>query len=182
MNEIFDSDRVDEIYSLRDKERSVAIAENRPTNYSVVRPELLDRLYANMYYQRLQEPNEKLWRFQILHSREVSGARRNSDRKMDLEFLTPMEDSNGHIMENDFDLVFAATGYTRDGHTQLLDPIKHLIEGGFNSVERDYRLKLKHGAANSDCGIWLQGCCESSHGVSLSAISVAFLSYFCLCG
>ncbi len=71
VNEIFDPDRVNEIYALEDHERGLTIAENRPTNYSVVRPELLDRLYEKMYHQQLREPNKDRWKHQIQGSREL---------------------------------------------------------------------------------------------------------------
>ncbi len=167
VNEIFDPDRVDEIYALKDNERSMVIAENRPTNYSVVRSELLDRLYERMYHQRLHEPDVDRWKLQIKGSRELCDVKETGGGKVELHFITPKNNSSSQIIEYGFDFVFAATGYTRNVHVQLLEPIRHLVEDSFSDVERDYRIRLKQGLVNSDCGIWLQGCCEASHGVSL---------------
>ena len=143
----------------------MVIAENRPTNYSVVRSELLDRLYEKMYHQRLHEPDENHWPFQIQHSRELCYTSETAEEKIDLQFTTRRNSKNSQIVETGFDLVFAATGYTRNKHMQLLEEVEDLLEDTFNSVERDYRLRLKSGAVDPECGIWLQGCCEASHGV-----------------
>ncbi len=166
VNEIFNPDRVDEIYALEDGERQTIIAENWPTNYSVVRPELLDRLYEKMYHQRLREPDQDQWPFQIKPSRELWHASETSDGRIMLHFSSPKNNDHSQITESGFDLVFAATGYTRNAHAQLLEPVKPLLEYTFSSVERDYRLKLKQDLVAPECGIWLQGCCEASHGVS----------------
>ena len=166
INEIFDPDRVDDFYALGDNERSETLAEHRPTNYSVVRPELLARLYDIMYHQRLRERDSNQWAFQIQGSRELCDATHTKDGKVTLRFTVPKSSNKTEIVDSGFDLVLVATGYTRNEHARLLAPVGQLIEGSFNSVERGYRLKLKQGAVDSDCGIWLQGCCEASHGVS----------------
>jgi len=168
VNEIFDPDRVDEIYALEDSERYKTIAENRPTNYSVVRPELLDRLYEDMYHQLLRDPDREKWPYQIQGSRELCGATQTKDGKVTLRFVAPKSSDTSEIVESGFDLVLVGTGYTRNVHARILKPVRHLIEDSFNSVHRDYRLKFKEGAVDSNCGIWLQGCCEASHGVSHS--------------
>ena len=72
----------------------------------------------------------------------------------------------------DIDLVIVGTGYTRDAHEDLLKPIAHLAACGLSDVERNYRLKMRPGAVDKDCGIWLQGCCEASHGLSDSLLSI----------
>lgn len=166
MNEIFNPDQVDEIFGLNDIERRKAISENRPTNYSVVRPELLNHLYEAMYLQRLREPDSQKWSFQIQGSRELCGATQMGDEKVTLSFSKTRSNDKRETVEPGFDLVFVGTGYTRQAHAEILQPIQHLLEDTYSSVERDYRLKLKKGVVGPDCGIWLQGCCETSHGVS----------------
>ena len=166
VNEIFDPDRVDEIYALEDAERYRTLAENWSTNYGVVRPELLDRLYETMYHQRLHDPDKEKWSFQIQGSRELCNAAQTVDGKVSLSFVAPKSSDKREIIESGFDLVLVGTGYTRDAHVRILEPVRHLLEDSFSSVDREYRLKLKQGAVDSDCGIWLQGCCEASHGVS----------------
>lgn len=36
------------------------------------------------------------------------------------------------------------------------------------SVSRDYRVQFTDNAVAQDSGVWLQGCCEGTHGVSLN--------------
>ena len=177
VNEIFDPDRVDEIYALSNDERYQTLAEYRSTNYSVVRPELLTRLYEIMYHQRLREANKYQWPFQIQGSRELCDATQTEDEKVTLRFAAPKSGNSSQIVESGFDLVLVGTGYARNAHTRLLEPVQNLIEDFFSSVERDYRLKLKEDVVDSDCGIWLQGCCEASHGVS--HLRNPFLSLCC---
>ena len=119
-----------------------------------------------MYHQRLRDPDKGKWPFQIQGSRELCEATETEDGKVTLHFIAPKRSESSETVESGFDLVFVGTGYTRNVHAQILQSIQYLIEDSFSSVERDYRLKLKQGAVDSDCGIWLQGCCEASHGVS----------------
>lgn len=65
-----------------------------------------------------------------------------------------------------FDAVIVATGYVRNFHETLLKPAKGVIKGDSCTVGRDYRIKFREGTVAEDSGVWLQGCCESSHGVS----------------
>ena len=60
-----------------------------------------------------------------------------------------------------------ATGYHRDGHRRLLSPLSPWIADG--PVERHYRLPLSRAC---DVNVFLQGCCEETHGISDSLLSV----------
>jgi L-ornithine N5-oxygenase len=73
----------------------------------------------------------------------------------------------------DVDAVFVATGYHRDLHETLLKDARHLMPGGDLkdarwSVSRDYRVCFENKRVAEDAGVWLQGCCERTHGVSFS--------------
>ncbi|ODA80918.1 hypothetical protein RJ55_03878 [Drechmeria coniospora] len=93
------------------------------------------------------------------------------------------------------DLVIAATGYQRDGHVEMLrgtwDMLPkskgHGLEfgkgiSGWNveteqgerkmAVGRDYKVKFSPGTVADRSGIWLQGCCEGTHGLSDTLLSV----------
>jgi L-ornithine N5-oxygenase len=186
VNEIFDACRVDEFYHMSPSARLATVADNRATNYSVVRPELLDRLYEAMYHQRLYEPDSSKWQHQIIGNRELAGAEETRDGKLTLTLLDKInaaevkdgkDGHNGHVegakgstyQVDDVDLVITGTGYVRNAHETLLKPLSGLFVGGPSDVDRDYRLRL-NGRADG-CGIWLQGCCEQSHGVSYHAFS-----------
>ena len=45
---------------------------------------------------------------------------------------------------------------------------------GMSDVDREYRLRFREGVCDEDegCGIWLQGLCEGSHGLSDSLLSI----------
>lgn len=87
------------------------------------------------------------------------------------------------------DLVIAATGYQRNAHVDMLRGAWDLLPKarpgvtefkkgitGWNveteegerkmAVGRDYRVKFAPGAVADEAGVWLQGCCEGTHGVS----------------
>lgn len=88
----------------------------------------------------------------------------------------------------DVDLVVAATGYRRTAHIDILKDAWKLLpkvqdgvaeskprsdqwsvetDGGRRVMEvgRDYKVKFNPGTVASESGIWLQGCCEGTHGV-----------------
>lgn len=70
-----------------------------------------------------------------------------------------------------FDLVILATGYHRDPFKGILRDLQPLLlhsqedKEAFH-VQRNYRVVCQPGAVCRDAGLWLQGCCESTHGVS----------------
>lgn len=92
--------------------------------------------------------------------------------------------------ELDVDLIVAATGYRRMAHIDMLKDawslLPELEDGAAESktradrwsietdsgasrvmeVGRDYKVKFNKGAVSPESGIWLQGCCEGTHGVS----------------
>ena len=164
VNEVFDPEKVDEFYNFLPTARKETLIKNRSTNYGVVRPELLDRLYENMYYQRLRESDEEKWRYKIIPRRLVHGFEKEEDEKLRLQMQNTIDGKISSTVEC-FDLVIVATGYTRNFHEALLEPTRQLLETGNFDVGRDYRVKYQKHAVSQDCGIWLQGCCEDSHGV-----------------
>jgi L-ornithine N5-oxygenase len=93
----------------------------------------------------------------------------------------------------DVDLVICATGYKRTAHIDMLKDAWHLLpeaaagESGVlrkdrwlvettskaekpstrvMEVGRDYGVRFSPGAVATGSGVWLQGCCEATHGVS----------------
>ncbi|KAK4236563.1 L-lysine 6-monooxygenase (NADPH-requiring)-domain-containing protein [Achaetomium macrosporum] len=106
-----------------------------------------------------------------------------------------------HLEEEslDVDLIICATGYKRTAHVDMLRDTWHLlpevdatgesgnqrgdrwlVETGKNDttstrvmeVGRDYGIKFSKGAVAPGSGIWLQGCCEATHGLSDTLLSV----------
>ena len=96
------------------------------------------------------------------------------------------------------DLVIAATGYQRMAHVDMLkdaydllpkasplpagkSPLRKGIAGWdvetdqgqrTLAVGRNYQVNFKPGAVADGSGVWLQGCCEGTHGLSDTLLSV----------
>lgn len=108
---------------------------------------------------------------------------------------------NGEVGEEvlDVDLVVAATGYRRTAHVDMLKDAWTLLpevqdgaaedkprsdqwsvqtkagERRVMEVSRDYKVKFAQGAVAPGSGVWLQGCCEGTHGVSSYLLSSSFV-------
>ena len=172
VNEIFDPDRVDRIYNQNPSERAAAIALDRGTNYGVVRLELLEHLYEKLYMQNLRSLDESNWSARILANCTVLSASQSADFKVILKLGL----CKGNVTteeELEVDYVFTATGYRRNAHEKMLSDLlpllsKPLTSSGKLPVLRDYRVQYDESKIDvSQAGIWLQGCNEDTHGVSL---------------
>lgn len=59
----------------------------------------------------------------------------------------------------------------------MLRPAEHLRPRGNDPVERwnvsrDYRVQFEPGTVSDDAGVWLQGCNETTHGLSDVLLSI----------
>lgn len=175
MNEIFDPASVDEFYSLDTNHRKQSLKKNKATNYSVVRLPLIEGIYEKMYRQRLLKPNPQDWSLSLFHNSEVSGAKlAESGNGLNLQLRNTITGEEKTTKEN-YDLVVVATGYQRKPFAGILKDLKPLLLSGSDEsqyqVQRNYRLLFRPGSVVRDAAIWLQGSCETSHGVSLSYLS-----------
>lgn len=166
VNEIFDPLRVDPFFNQTAEQRTAMNIHNRLTNYGVVRLELLEHIYETMYMQRVTQPDEERWQHRILNSSNIVAVDANSNNGMRLQI-----ERNGHLAPHDFDAVVLATGYARDAYEDFLAPARYLMPGGDApnkawEVERDYSVIFEKNAVAPDAGVFLQGCCEGTHGVS----------------
>lgn len=158
VNEIFNPSFIDQIYRQSAERRADLLEEFRNTNYAVVDLELIERVYQIFYLQKLRGER----RHELLTRREIVEARSDDqDVRLTLRDLT-----DGSLQEQGFDAVVLATGYRRDQHIELLDGLGNHLEG--LEPDRNYRLRLR----DSDARIYLQGCCELSHGLSDTLLSV----------
>lgn len=105
------------------------------------------------------------------------------------------EELGGEIENLDVDLIVCATGYKRNAHLDMLKDAWHLLpeapekETGMGDkwhvdlanlgkssasskrvleVGRDYGVRFEKDTVAPGSGVWLQGCCEGTHGVSLT--------------
>jgi L-ornithine N5-monooxygenase len=177
VNEIFDPDKVDDIYSQDSNTRADGIALDKATNYGVVRLELLEEIYSAMYSYRIRYKSEKDWPHQILNHRAVTGM---SDRKGGVQLHvrndTGLYTAKGISPDEslDVDLVVVASGYQRNAHEDMLRGLEEMKLGqtaGWD-VNRDYSVKFAEGAVAKDAGVWLQGCNEATHGLSDTLLSI----------
>ncbi|KAL6712888.1 hypothetical protein ACLMJK_009600 [Lecanora helva] len=171
VNEIFDPERVDKFYDLPIGAQSDTLQRNKATNYGVVRGELLDRLYESMYHQRLHEPDESKWQYRIMPYSEIVGHEQQSSGQLRLRMRNTL-DGTINLSKSAFDVVIVGTGYSRNAHETMLGPTKSLLETGKYDIGRNYKVKYHKDAVQPDCAVWLQGCCQDSHGLSDTLLSI----------
>lgn len=201
VNSIFNPEYIDALFPKSAKDRSSFLADARATNYGVVRLELIEELYERMYGQRRDiGADETKWPHRVMGGREITSIETSGDKVhvklhklRDGVVSATSEPSDEEIFEAD--LVIAATGYQRNAHVEMLkttwDMLPKASPGsvefskgvtGWNvstddgerkmAVGRDYRVKYAADKVADDSGIWLQGCCEGTHGLSDTLLSV----------
>jgi L-ornithine N5-oxygenase len=188
VNEIFDPDRVDGIYSQADELRAAALARDRATNYSVVRLELLEHLYQRLYTQRVQTPAVEDWKLSIKTNRQVEQTEALANGRLRLKLRAVFDDASQGREAEDLavDAVFVATGYLRNAHEDILLDAQHLLKNFPDCcqdrlrfpVRRDYKVDFDATKVGETAGVWLQGCNEDTHGVGADP-SVASASADC---
>jgi len=190
VNEIFNPSRVTPTYAQDPLLRAATILEDRGTNYGVVRLDLLERIYETLYTQRIRYGNdaaaEAEWPHRILPHRHVAAVEESLEMPEGVRLIirnsSPQFDAGalpGEYWQEvmDVDAVFVATGYKRNAHEELLHDARGLRRGGERDdakweVARDYRVLFEEGKVSDGAGIWLQGCCESTHGLSDTLLSI----------
>jgi L-ornithine N5-oxygenase len=174
VNEIFNPERVDKFYEMSAEERKKRIAIEKATNYSVVRLELIESIYNDMYLQRVENPDETQWQQRILPETKVARIEHhNASSRMRIHVKSVNNESESKEVL-DVDALMVATGYLRDAHEGLLENVRSLRPSGASSWNpgRDYRVSLDGAKVSAQAGIWLQGCNEKTHGLSDSLLSV----------
>ncbi|ETI26199.1 hypothetical protein G647_02976 [Cladophialophora carrionii CBS 160.54] len=175
VNEVFNPEAVDAFYEQPENFRSANLKKNKATNYSVVRLELLEKLYDDLYLQSIKQPDKSRWQHQILPLREISDVVDNgSNKRVDLELrnLDPLRKDRREVLS--FDAVIVATGYRRDAHVEMLRNCQSINANpaGRWQAGRDYGLELDRERVEGATGIWLQGCNEETHGLSDTLLSI----------
>lgn len=181
VNETFDPDHVDDVFDTAEDIRGVDLQNDKSTNYGVVRLELLEAIYHNLYLQRIRHSNPQDWPHRILPYREVISVDEAADSlTVQIKNLEPLHrrGKGTSVMESmTADAVIAATGYERNIHQDLLTNAEYLVrnDGGTQKrwqVRRDYSVIFEPRAVSSDAGVWLQGSNESTHGLSDTLLSI----------
>jgi L-ornithine N5-monooxygenase len=170
VNEIFDPASVDEFYSLDSAHRKQSLKKNKATNYSVVRLPLIEHIYEKIYRQRLLKPDPRDWTLSLYNNSELFGAKKSeSGNALNLQVKNTITGET-KTTEQAYDLVVLATGYQRKPFAGILKDLKPLLlsasEDNGSLVQRNYRLLFRPGSVVRDAAIWMQGSCETTHGVS----------------
>lgn len=159
VNEIFNADFIDFVYSRPDQERAALLDEFWHTNYAAPDLALIEKIFDVFYQQRVTG----IERHRFLRRHEVMSARASEEGiHMTLVDMNAQRESSVT-----YDAVVLATGYARDRHKTLLAPIAPWLDDF--KVDRQYRLRSH---ANFLPSVFLQGACESSHGLSDTLLSV----------
>ncbi|KAK9382715.1 L-lysine 6-monooxygenase (NADPH-requiring)-domain-containing protein [Kockiozyma suomiensis] len=177
VNEIFNPSAVDAIYSLPQAIRQRLICEDKDTNYGVVRAQLIEKLYEELYSQKLPGHRKRLT---LLSSRTLKEASISDNGSVSLSLSNSIsgehtEAINESSERKEYDYLIAATGYDRTFENEsLLSGLKKYMntsnENYASFVTREYRLKLDERLVTA--GVWIQGLCEDTHGLSDSLLSI----------
>lgn len=174
---------MDDVYSQDPDIRADGLAFDRSTNYGVVRLELLEEIYSTLYSYRIQYPQESDWPQQILSHRTVTSMDEHQSEDGPGVKLHIQNDCGSYRAHEgcrkeflDVDLVVVASGYNRNAHEDMLQSLNHLKPTKDRSthwkVNRDYSIDFEKGSVANDAGIWLQGCNETTHGLSDTLLSI----------
>ncbi|MBC3949249.1 lysine N(6)-hydroxylase/L-ornithine N(5)-oxygenase family protein [Pseudomonas folii] len=159
VNEVFSPESTDLMFSQNGQQREQMIREYHSTNYSVVDIDLIERIYGVLYRQKVSG----IARHAFRNLTSVQSARATANGiEVALGNL-----ANGESSVQTYDAVVLATGYERQLHRHLLEPLSEYL-GDFE-VNRDYRIKTD---SRCKASIYMQGFCESSHGLSDTLLSV----------
>lgn len=165
VNEIFDSKFVDFMHSTPLDAQEQILTEHSDTNYSVVDADLIRQLYK-IYYEEKVVGHHRL-RFRNLSTvTEINEV----DEKAKIDSIgisSPLAESIY------VDAVVLATGYTYPNPPRVLDSLKNYLQinesTGNAFVNRHYRVSTD---SRLKAGIYVQGCNESTHGLSDTLLSI----------
>ncbi|MFE0677935.1 lysine N(6)-hydroxylase/L-ornithine N(5)-oxygenase family protein [Streptomyces sp. NPDC058867] len=163
-NRIFDPAAVDDFYTAPEEIKQSLLDYHGNTNYSVVDPDLIRRLYETVYQEKLAGTE----RLRMLNTTALHGVEALSEgvRVVLRRLLTP----ETHTL--DCDAVVLATGYQPADPRELLGPLADecLTDGqGRLRIDRDHRIAT---TPRIRSGIYVQGAAtQHSHGITSSLLS-----------
>jgi L-ornithine N5-oxygenase len=164
VNEIFSPEFTDVVFAQSEDGRRSLIERFRDTNYAVVDRPLIEQIYEMLYLQKVSDET----RHRLLANTAIENTARRANGEIE---LTMRDVLTGHARAERFDALVLATGYRRDTHLALLDDLAPHLDDALaqRNVGRDYRLVTP---SKFKARIYLQGCCEDSHGLSDTLLSV----------
>ena len=159
VNEIFNIEFTDYMYSRSPEERVRLLDEFRHTNYAAPDIDQIENIFKILYTQKVTS----IPRHNLLNSNETREAFATSDGIR----LQLLDRDTKQLREKDYDAVILATGYRRTHHKALLAPLINYLPN--LTANRHYRLES---APNFKPAIFIQGACETTHGISDTLLSI----------
>ncbi|WP_432973696.1 lysine N(6)-hydroxylase/L-ornithine N(5)-oxygenase family protein [Dactylosporangium sp. CA-233914] len=162
-NRIFDPAAVDDYFVAPGPVKQRLLDYHRNTNYSVVDLDLIEELYRRSYQEKVHGVERLRWfnLSQITDIEETADGTRVAVHSL----------STGETTTLDADVVVYATGYRPADPTRLVhDADRFCLRDpqGRLRVARDYRVET---TTAMECGIYLQGGTEHTHGLTSSLLS-----------
>jgi len=163
-NQVFFPSMTDFVYDLPDGKRQQVVDSFRDVNYAVVDAPLIQKIYRHLYDERVAgKKRGRLMPYVQLESIETEG------ETVRARFRHLIEE---RPVEIECDGMVVATGFRweKEKHP-LLEGLAPHFESGADGyrVRRDYRIE---GRSGFDAGVYLQGYCESTHGISETVLSL----------
>lgn len=163
-NQIFFPQMVDFYYDLPEEKRRAFFASLKDVNYAVVDHDLIHKIYSALYREKAAgRARARILPFLDLKSLEE----RQSGVAAKFEHLM-----HGGQVVLEADAVVLGTGYAWAKEHPLLDEIARFLErddSGAYRIQRDYRVGAGGGLR---AGVYLQGYCEATHGISETVLSL----------
>jgi lysine N6-hydroxylase/L-ornithine N5-oxygenase len=159
VNEIFNIEFTDYMYSRSPEERIRLLNEFRHTNYAAPDIDQIENIFKILYSQKVTSTP----RHNLLTSHETQDVRA-TDTGIRLQL---MDLDTKQLQEKEYDAVILATGYLRTHHKALLAPLANYLPGFV--ANRHYRLDS---TPNFKPAIFIQGACETTHGISDTLLSI----------
>lgn len=161
-NQVFDPAAVDEYYHGSSRSKDAIWQYHKNTNYSVVDDEVIRGLYQRAYDDEVSK-RERLDFVNL--ARVVDVKRVAGDTRVTVHSLA----TDGSY-DLDVDVLICATGYDPMEPADVLGELSEYCvrdADGRYRLDRDYRLVTP----DLDCGIYLQGGTEHTHGLTSSLLS-----------
>ncbi len=159
VNEIFNIEFTDYMFSRTPEERERLLKEFHHTNYAAPDIDQIENIFRILYNQKVTGiSRHSVITNHITHEVETS----EYGIRLQLADLETQQ-----IQERDYDAIILATGYLRTHHQTILAPLATYLPNF--SVTRHYRIES---TPNFKPAIFVQGASETTHGISDSLLSV----------
>lgn len=126
------------------------------TSSGIVDPNILNKIYESQYAQSIKEPDNTEWKYQIKLNHTVTSAEQTLSHRVHLSCLDKNTQKPVH---DDFDLIIAATGFTRSSQDQLFSTLSRdrLLDGSSVTVNADYLVNLRRNIREPGVALWCIG-------------------------